>query len=209
MALVAVVALGLAGMTSASKLWTAAASTVTLALLLGAILAACLLDRLDRAFWAGFALFGWTYLVLVNWDWIGGQFGHDLTPDLSAIAERVVWRPAPPIQATSAFPPMPLPVAPPVPPAAQPGGALSPTRPVPSASLAPPGRVPPMPAPAFSAPVVDFELHQQRQIKVGNVVQIIRMILAIAFAFVGGYIGRALAEKRERDRGPGLSGSPG
>ena len=42
---------------------------------------------IDRAFWVGFALFGWTYLILVNWDWVGGQFGHDLTAGISEAAE--------------------------------------------------------------------------------------------------------------------------
>ncbi len=84
--IIAVIAMGLAGMVSASSLWTTAASTVTLAMLLGpSSPPGC--SRVDRAFWAGFALFGWTYLVLVNWDWIGGQFGHDLTAGLSDLAE--------------------------------------------------------------------------------------------------------------------------
>jgi hypothetical protein len=97
--IVAVIAMGLAGMRSASSLWTTAAATVTLALLLSAVIAARLLDGPDRAFWAGFALFGWSYLVLVNWDWIGGQFGHDLTAGLSDVAEAMFAKvdvPAPP-----------------------------------------------------------------------------------------------------------------
>jgi hypothetical protein len=95
--IVAVIAMGLAGMVSASRLWTAAAATVTLALLLTALLGACLLDGIDRAFWAGFALFGWSYIILVNWDWIGGQFGHDLTFGLSDLAEVAIPRPEPPV----------------------------------------------------------------------------------------------------------------
>jgi hypothetical protein len=87
--IVAVIAIGLAGMLSASSVWTTAAATVTLALLLTALLASVLLDGTDRAFWAGFALFGWSYLLLVNWDWVGGQFGHDLTSGLSDIAEAI------------------------------------------------------------------------------------------------------------------------
>ena len=87
--IVAVIAIGLAGMRSASTLWTTAAATVTLALLLMALLASILLDGTERAFWAGFALFGWSYLLLVNWDWVGGQFGHDLTGGLSDLAEAI------------------------------------------------------------------------------------------------------------------------
>src|SRR5947209_13045240 len=85
--IVAVIAMGMAGMRSASSLWTTAAATITLGLLLSALIAARLLEGPDRAFWAGFALFGWSYLVLVNWDWVGGQFGHDLTGGLSDAAE--------------------------------------------------------------------------------------------------------------------------
>lgn len=85
--IVAVIAIWLAGMRSASSLWTTAAATVTLALLLTALLAALLLDGADRAFCVGFAMFAWSYLLLVNWDWVGGQFGHDLTSGLSDLAE--------------------------------------------------------------------------------------------------------------------------
>src|SRR5262245_5156858 len=116
--IVAVIAMGLAGMRSASSLWTMAAATVTLALLLSAVIAARLLDGLDRAFWAGFAVFGWSYLLLVNWDWIGGQFGHDLTAGLSDVAETIFARtdvsapPQPPGAAFSARTLLNLPVPP-------------------------------------------------------------------------------------------------
>ena len=77
--MVAMIALALAGMLSGSRLWLMLTSTVTLAVLLAALLASWLFLGNDRAFWVGFALFGWTYLILVNWDWVGGQIGHDLT----------------------------------------------------------------------------------------------------------------------------------
>jgi hypothetical protein len=77
--IVAVFGLGLAGLKSSTVLWTTAATTVTLALLLAAVLGAVLLRGPERAFWLGFALFGWVYLVLVDWSWIGAQVGHDLT----------------------------------------------------------------------------------------------------------------------------------
>jgi hypothetical protein len=88
--IVAVIALGLTGLSSATTFWTSAAATVTLGLLLAALLGAVLLRGADRAFWLGFALFGGTYLVLVEWDWIGGQLGHDLTAGLSGVADSIL-----------------------------------------------------------------------------------------------------------------------
>jgi hypothetical protein len=149
LAIVAVIALGLAGLTLASPLATAATATVTLAVLLAAIVAACLLTGIDRAFWLGFALFGWTYLVLVNWDWVGGQFGHDLAAGLGDFAERLV---------------------------------------------------------PELAPGEDWQV---RQAKVGNVVQIIRMLLSLLFALAGGFIAGALARRRASQAGsagPAASG---
>jgi hypothetical protein len=178
--IVAVIAMGLAGMRSASSLWTTAAATVTLALLLSAAVAARLLDGLDRTFWAGFALFGWSYLLLVNWDWIGGQFGHDLTAGLSDVAEAIfakaeVPAPSEPLAATfSARTPPNLPV--------QPGqGAANP----PSAT----GFV-------VVSQAEYLELARARQIKLGNFVQIGRMFLALIFGLAGGLIARAIAHAR-------------
>jgi hypothetical protein len=158
LAIVAVLALGLAGVASASRLSTMVAATVTLAWLLTAILAAWLRRGIDRAFWVGFALFGWVYLVLVNWDWVGGQFGHDLTGALNGFAE-----------------------------------ALVPEVPVPA-------------APQFRTPqsmmrfglLTDSQraMMQLRETKVGNLVQIGRMLLALLFALVGGGIARRLAARR-------------
>jgi hypothetical protein len=88
--LVAMLGFWLASLMAATPWWTSAASTVTLAILLSSLLAAYHFRGLDRAYWSGFALFGITYLILVNWDWIGGQFGHDLTGGLSEFAETVL-----------------------------------------------------------------------------------------------------------------------
>ena len=88
--IVAVIALGLAGLFSATTFWTSAASTVTLGVLLGAVLGAYLLRDRERAFCLGFAVFGGVYLALVFWDWIGGPFGHDLTAGLSDVAEWIL-----------------------------------------------------------------------------------------------------------------------
>ena len=93
MGLVAVIALGMTGLFSASTFWTTAAATVTLSLLLGAVLGAILLRGAEWAFCLGFALFGVVYLVLVEWDWVGGQLGHDLTAGLVDVAESMIPRP--------------------------------------------------------------------------------------------------------------------
>src|SRR5271166_5790986 len=93
MGLVAVSALGMTGLSSASTFWTAAAATVTLMLLLGAVLGAILLRGAEWAFCLGFALFGAVYFVLVEWDWVGGQLGHDLTAGLSDLADSIIPRP--------------------------------------------------------------------------------------------------------------------
>jgi hypothetical protein len=176
--IVAVIAMGLAGMRSASSLWTTAAATVTLALLLTAVVAARLLDGLDRAFWAGFAVFGWSYLLLVNWDWIGGQFGHDLTSGLSDVAEAIFARgdvPAPP----------------------QPPGAVFTVR-TPSNVPIPPGQGAANLAPATGFVVVSqgeyLEQARARQIRLGNFVQIGRMFLALIFGLLGGLIARKVAQ---------------
>jgi hypothetical protein len=174
---IAVSALGLAGMISASSLWTAAAATVTLAVLLAAVLAAFLLAGSDRAFWAGFALFGWAYLMLVNWDWIGGQFGHDLTAGLGDAAE-------------SLFPEVSVPLTP---------AGIATTSPIPASGV----RLPqPSAVNALRVPGPDYYVMvRQRQIKIGGFVQISRMCLTFLFAVVGGFIARTLAERRdERSR---------
>jgi hypothetical protein len=110
MGIVAVIALGCVGLVSASTFWTSAAATITLGLLLGAVLGAVLLRGADQSFLLGFALFGIIYLVLVDWDWYGGQLGHDLTAGLSDVADSII--PAPQV----ATAPISSPFASPLPP---------------------------------------------------------------------------------------------
>src|SRR4051794_34815811 len=91
--IVAVAALGMTGLRSATTFWTSAAGTITLGLFLGSILGACMLRGRERAGCVGFALFGIVYLILVNWDWIGGQFGISLTAGLGDLADTLVPKP--------------------------------------------------------------------------------------------------------------------
>ncbi len=109
MGLVAVSALGMTGLFSASTFWTAAAATVTLMLLLGAVLGAVLLRGGEGAFCLGFALFGIVYLVLVEWDWLGGQLGHDLTSGLIDLAESILPSPVFATRANALNPPIHVP----------------------------------------------------------------------------------------------------
>ncbi len=108
MGLVAVLALGMTGLFSASTFWTTAAATVTLALLLAAVLGAILLRGAECAFCLGFALFGLVYLVLVEWDWVGGQLGHDLTAGLADLADSIVPSPAFATRASALGQPIPV-----------------------------------------------------------------------------------------------------
>ena len=100
---VAVAGFWLASLRSASVLWTTLTATMTLAALLTGVLASVVTRGRGRAFWLGFALFGWVYLIFVNWDWVGGQFGHDLTGGLSDWAEQVI-PPVPSALAPLSFP---------------------------------------------------------------------------------------------------------
>jgi hypothetical protein len=162
-------------MLSTSRLWPMVAATVTLAVLLVALLASWLFSGIERAFWVGFALFGWSYLILVNWDWVGGQFGHDLTAGISDAAEWIM---------PEGHAPQPY-VAAPVPKQA-------------------------VPAPTALYNPIDYtELLRQRQIRIGNFVQISRVLFSLIFGVVGGFLGRALAERAERSKRAERTASPG
>jgi hypothetical protein len=57
-------AIGFAALRSGEWLWTAAWFTLVLAINLSAVLGAIYRRGGKRAFWTGFALFGWTYLTI-------------------------------------------------------------------------------------------------------------------------------------------------
>src|SRR5271157_2220571 len=58
------VAVGFAALRESNETWTSGVFTLTLAALLISILLAVHRTESRRAFWIGFALFGWTYLGL-------------------------------------------------------------------------------------------------------------------------------------------------
>lgn len=64
MGLVLVAALGAAGLREGTPIWAIAMFTLMVAFLLGAILNAVYSRGPTRAYWVGFALFGWTYAAL-------------------------------------------------------------------------------------------------------------------------------------------------
>ena len=89
LAVVGLLALGMAALFSAAPFWISLAAATTLALLLSMVLGVIFLRGGERAYCLGFVLFGVVYLVLVEWDWIGGQLGHDLALALGKLADRV------------------------------------------------------------------------------------------------------------------------
>jgi hypothetical protein len=159
--LVAVAAVGLASLKYATVVWTSIAATLTLGLLLAAVLGAVFLRGKDRGFWAGFALFGIAYLTMVNWSGVGGQTGHGLTGGLSELAEWV--HPEPPRTLA----------------------------PAPGVRATPPENM------AFW-PSERYEEAQRRYIRLGNFVSIGRYALCLAFALVGGLVGRHFAAEGAR-----------
>jgi len=78
MGLMVVAAIGLIGLRTGNAAWAGAISLVCLALLAGAVLKVIFRRGRERATWAGFALFGWTFLALNYEAWTGS--GASRTP---------------------------------------------------------------------------------------------------------------------------------
>ena len=98
LALIAVVAIGLAGITSGSDLWGRALFALTLMILLASVLGVIL--RLPPfGAWLGFALFGCVFFLLtILVHETGGWFNDDPQdfPDLKRLVEQVHHKPTPP-----------------------------------------------------------------------------------------------------------------
>jgi hypothetical protein len=69
MGAVVVLAVGFAGLSAASALWASAVFSLTVTLLVTAILGAVACRGPSRIAWLGFALFGWTYVLATFWLW--------------------------------------------------------------------------------------------------------------------------------------------
>lgn len=64
LAVIAVAAIGCAALARPTEVWTSTAVTLCVALLFLALLKLVYCDRTRRAFWTGFVIFGWGYLLL-------------------------------------------------------------------------------------------------------------------------------------------------
>lgn len=101
--LIAVVAVWLAALKVASDLWLGITSTVSLGLVLTAVLGTVFRKGKARGFWAGFTLFGVVYLVLVHWGYGVAMTASDLTGGfrnfdlMTGLQELALWvHPQPP-----------------------------------------------------------------------------------------------------------------
>lgn len=75
---VALIAVACAALRSASEIWGSAAFTLTVGALFAALLGLIFRQRASRAFWGGFALLGWGYLLLVFGPWFKDNVSHQL-----------------------------------------------------------------------------------------------------------------------------------
>ena len=73
MVVVVIAAIGIAALRSASELWASFILTLTFGILATASLGALLRRGERRAFWIGFAAFGWGYIVLCFWTQVGDR----------------------------------------------------------------------------------------------------------------------------------------
>ena len=71
MVVVLLLAVGFAGLRTASAIWASAVFTLTVTLLAGAMLGAVACRGPSRIAWLGFGVFGWTYLLATFWLWPG------------------------------------------------------------------------------------------------------------------------------------------
>jgi hypothetical protein len=69
MAAVLLLAVGFAGLRTASALWASAIFTFTVTLLAAALLGAVASRGRPRIAWLGFSIFGWVYLLTTFWLW--------------------------------------------------------------------------------------------------------------------------------------------
>jgi hypothetical protein len=63
------IAVGCVALRSASANWVAAMLGLTIVMLAAAVLCAVFRGRAERAFWIGFAVFGWLYVVVLMYGW--------------------------------------------------------------------------------------------------------------------------------------------
>jgi hypothetical protein len=97
MALVLLVAVGFAALGNPTELWASAIFTLTVGLLCYSVVGAMFLRGRRRAYWGGFATFGWVYLILV-FNILSAKTGLEspplLTTRLLAYVDRALHPPA-------------------------------------------------------------------------------------------------------------------
>jgi hypothetical protein len=86
---VVVIAIGLAAIRSGSAPWAGAMTSITFFVMIASTLGVALGRAMRRVFWSGFALLGWSYLLLTHVPWLTVAIGSRmLAPTLFAyIAE--------------------------------------------------------------------------------------------------------------------------
>jgi hypothetical protein len=75
---IAVVAVGLAAIRSGSPAWSGAMFSIMAFAMISSLLGVALTRGLRRAYWSGFALLGWSYLILVYVPWLHENVGQFL-----------------------------------------------------------------------------------------------------------------------------------
>src|SRR5580704_16254064 len=96
MGLVIACGVGFAALSSNSPLWSDVVMTLVLGTLFTAVLGAVYRRKRDRAFWCGFLLFGWGYMILAFGPWFQTEIRPHLitTPLLDFLHGRIT--PMPP-----------------------------------------------------------------------------------------------------------------
>jgi hypothetical protein len=81
MAIVLYLGVGLAALRSANPLWASAVYTLAVILIALALVGALTCNNMTRPPWIGFAVFGWTYLLIVHLpEWRYGALGFGPIP---------------------------------------------------------------------------------------------------------------------------------
>ncbi len=88
---VLVVAVGLAAIRSGSAAWAGAMFSITFFAMICSFLGVALGRGMRRIYWSGFAILGWSYLLLIYVPWLDGKVGRFfLAPNLFAYLEEVL-----------------------------------------------------------------------------------------------------------------------
>jgi hypothetical protein len=91
MAFIVVTAIGLAAICSGSAAWAGATLSIAFFAMVSSFLVIALGRGSRRVFWSGFALLGWSYLILVYTLWLNERVGRFLlAPNLFGYVEEIL-----------------------------------------------------------------------------------------------------------------------